>query len=486
MGALLKVLFLSAEVEPFAKVGGLADVAGSLPKALSGMGHDAKVVMPAYSMVVNDARWGAKKVLAQFPVNINPHQIVLADLYEIEHEGLKVWLIDGDHYFSAVTRSEEVYSPSREAYLFFSQAALEACRVMQWVPDIVHANDWHMAFAPVFLREKFDWPATSSVYTIHNLAYQGEFGSDTVDAAGLDPSLFNMHQLETWGGVNFLKSGCVFADQVNTVSPTYCQEIQTEQFGCRLQGLMSFLYGQGRLRGILNGIDTELHDPEVDPRIPHHFSANDLDGKALCRASLGNETGLELNEGSPIISVVSRLSDQKGFDMIADCAEQILELDCRLLILAIGDRGMAQRLRDIEAKNPGRFRFVEAYDAELAQRIYAGSDIFLMPSSFEPCGLGQMFAMRYGTVPVVRKTGGLADTVFDNVNGFVFENRSAFDMYSAISRAVDAFRTPRWSGFVESAMNQDHSWSVSAREYVKMYEDALESSRTQVRSASRW
>lgn len=476
----MKILFLSAEVEPFAKVGGLADVAGSLPLALERLGHDVRVVMPAYGMVVNDPRWEARKTVERVPVHVNPGTTILADLYEIEHEGLHVWLIDGDGFFGGVTRSEEVYSPTRDAYLFFAQAALELCKSQGWKPDIVHANDWHMGFAPVFLREKTDWAATSSVYTLHNLAYQGQFGADTISAAGLDWSTFTMDKLETWGGVNFLKAGCAYADQVNTVSPTYASEVTTENFGCGLWGLMRHLTAQGRFRGVLNGIDTARHDPASDPRIPHHFSAADLSGKQGCKKELCLELGLA--EDRPLMGVVSRLSEQKGFDLILAEFETIMSSGANLVILAIGDRNMATEFRHLQFTHPGRFSFVEAYDADLAQRVYAGIDAFLMPSSFEPCGLGQMFAMRYGGVPIVRQTGGLADTVREGENGFVFVDRSPQSLGEAIRRALECYGTPAWKDLVAAAMAGDYSWERSALAYEQMYQDAL--GRTSARAAS--
>lgn len=485
----MRILFLSAEVEPFAKVGGLADVAGSLPAALRELGHDVRVVMPAYGMVVNDPRWGAQKILSQFPVSVNPHTTILSDLYEIFYEDVTVWLVDGNGFFDSVMRSEEVYSPGRDAYLFFSQAALEACQRMTWIPEVVHANDWHTAFTPVFLREKYEWSDTASVYTIHNLAYQGEFGADTVEAAGLPWKTFNWQQLETWGGVNFLKSGCVYADQVNTVSPTYAREIQTDAFGCRLQGLMTFLEGQGRLSGILNGIDTKHHDPASDARLPSHFDSTNLDGKRQCRAALVSELGLSPAEGQPVLSLVSRLSEQKGFDLVLAKIHEILGTGACLVMLAIGDRWMGTKFREVEEQYRSQFRFVEAYDAELAQRVYAGTDIFLMPSSFEPCGLGQMFAMRYGTVPVVRKTGGLADSVVDGLNGFVFTERTPDHFFEAVRRAMTAFQNPEaWTRLMCAGMDADWSWAKSARAYESLYQAAL-STRREVNVglvASRW
>ncbi|MBS1714003.1 MAG: glycogen synthase [Armatimonadetes bacterium] len=475
----MKILLASVEVEPFAKVGGLADVAGSLPKALGQLGHDVRVVMPAYGMVVNDPRWRAVKIATQIPVGLNPRQAVLADVYEVVHDGLTVWLIEGDHFFGSVSKSEEVYSPGRDAYLFYAQAALEACRRLNWRPDVVHANDWHTGFLPVFLREKTGWESTASVFTLHNLAYQGQFGPDTVEAAGLPWSSFDMDRLECWGGVNFLKAGCVYADQVNTVSPTYGHEIQTEEYGCGLWGVMRHLASHARLSGILNGIDVERHDPSTDPRIDHHFSSHDLTGKGLCRESLCRELGIDAPSDAPVLGVVSRLSSQKGFDLILASLPAILETGASLVMLAIGDRQMAAEFRAFQAAHPGRFKLVEAYDADLAQRVYAGIDVFLMPSSFEPCGLGQMFAMRYGSVPVVRRTGGLADTVFEGENGFVFTDRDSGPFLDAVHRAVRAYRSPDWDRFVLRCMEGDYGWGKSAVEYVGLYENAVRSRATQ-------
>ena len=482
----MKILFLSAEVEPFAKVGGLADVAGSLPKALSALGHDLRTVMPAYGMIINDPKWGAQKVLSQIPVQLNTSKIILADLYEIVWNSQTIWLIDGNGYFGSIERSQDVYTPNREAYLFFSQAALELSKRMEWVPDIVHANDWHMAFAPVFLREKFDWPNTGSLYTIHNLAYQGEFGADTIEEAGLDWGLYNIHQLETYGGVNFLKSGCAFSDQVNTVSHQYSQEIQTPEFGCRLDGLMRHLNSQKKLSGILNGIDIVRHNPESDPRIPSHFSSEHLNGKKVCRNSILHEFGLELDDNEPLIGVISRLSDQKGFDLIIDQFQNILDSGAGLVILATGDPQAASILNEKCAQSKNKARFIEAYDPELAQRIYAGIDLFLMPSSFEPCGLGQMFAMRYGSVPIVRRTGGLADTVFEGINGFTFEERSSAEMMLAIQRAILGFRTDHWNSFVARCMTTDFSWDKSARQYETLYNKIQEARMESLVLMSRW
>ncbi|MBX3097743.1 MAG: glycogen synthase, partial [Fimbriimonadaceae bacterium] len=383
----MRVLFCSAEVAPFAKVGGLADVAGSLPKALQARGHEVRVVMPAYGLILE--RW-APISTTTFEVRINPSWTAEATVYEIKAEGLHLWLIDGPGFFTGIQRSEDVYSQGRDAYIFFAQAALEACHALNWRPEVVHAHDWHMGFVPVLLRETRGgrWDQVGTCYTIHNLAYQGEFGFDTLEVADLPGSLFTPDLLEAYGGVNFLKSGAVYADQTNTVSPNYAQEIQTPEYGCRLDGLMRHLHHLGRLRGILNGIDVHGHNPMTDPDLAAPFSADDVSGKAVCRKNLLNELGLSEDPSAPVLGIVSRLSNQKGFDLVIAAANRVLGMGTRLVVLGTGDPWAAGELRRLEQSYPDRVRFVEAFDVRLAQRIYAGSDIFLMPSAFEPCGLG--------------------------------------------------------------------------------------------------
>jgi len=476
----MRILFCSAEVAPFAKVGGLADVAGSLPKALSALGHEVIVAMPGYGMVVNDPQWGFAKTKSEVLVKVNGHRLVRADLWEATIDGVKFWLVDGEGAFAGVSKSQEVYSPQRDDYLFFSHAVLEMCQESEWLPDVVSAHDWHMGFLPVLIKEARhgDWDSVASTFTIHNLAYQGEFGYDTLEAAGVSTKLFNMHQLETYGGVNFLKSGAAFADQVNTVSPNYAEEIQTAEYGCRLEGLMSWLAEDGRLTGILNGIDTDVFDPSTDPKVTAHYSADDTSGKFECRRALCAEAGLHIDDRFPVMGVVSRLSNQKGFDLIIEAAPVILGQGSGLVVLGTGDPWAAGQLRRLEAVYPGRVKFFEAFDVDLAQRIYSGCDVFLMPSSFEPCGLGQMFAMRYGTVPVVRRTGGLADTVFEGENGFVFDERSAGALGAAVERCTAAFQDrDTWSQLVKAGMTGDFSWGKSAKDYVKMFHRAMDARR---------
>lgn len=469
----MKILFVSAEVAPFAKVGGLADVIGSLPRALRGRGHDVRVLMPGYGMVLKDKRWNATKV-ATLNTALNPFEKVRTTIHEADDRGVPIWLASGGKHFDGVSTSVEIYSPARDAYLFLSQAALQWCERADWIPDVVHAHDWHTGFLPVLMREgPADlWDRVASVFTIHNLAYQGEFGLDTLDKVGLPHCLFNMHQLETYGAVNFLKSACVYADRVNTVSPTYAAEIQWPEYGCRLEGLMTWLAADGRLSGILNGIDVDRFDPRTDDAIAAPFSSSGLGGKAACKQALQDELGLPAVPKVPVVAMVSRLSEQKGYDLVIQALEQIVG-EAQLVVLGTGDPWAAEQLLAAQERFPDRVRLIERFDVELAQRIYAGADIFLMPSAYEPCGLGQMIAMRYGTVPVVRKTGGLADTVFDTVNGFTFVERTAEALFEAVWRATETYAKPKtWSKYVEAGMTSDFSWVRSAGRYEELYEEA--------------
>jgi starch synthase len=471
----MKVLFVSAEAAPFAKVGGLADVAGALPKALRELGHDVRLVMPLYRMIEDDPRWSLTTSLPRFDVEMNSNWTKTAVFKETDHEGLPVGFIGTDEWFNESVSSETLYYPGGTQHLFFCAAVLKAMEELDWIPDVIHVNDWHTGFLPVLLKEKAGerWSDVASVFTIHNLAYQGEFGLEALDALGLPHSLFHYERTEAWGRVNFLKAGCVYADRVNTVSETYAKEVQTPEFGAHLDGLMRHLSAEGRLSGILNGIDTDVFDPSADPDIPFHFSARDPANKAADRAALLQELGLPVDPETPLFGVVSRLSSQKGLDLIVAAAETLFDLPIRLVVQGLGDPIIADALRDLERRYPDNFRFVQRFDAPLAQRIYAGCDGFLMPSAFEPCGLGQLIAMRYGTVPVVRRTGGLADTVMEGENGFVFDRKEPMALIAAVTRAVDCFRDcDRWETIMLEGMKSDHGWTASALKYVTLYEEA--------------
>lgn len=474
----MRVLFSSVEVAPLAKVGGLADVAGSLPQALAARGHDVRIVMPAYGMALD----GAEQVLHDVPVRMNGGWTAKMNLWRSHLKGVETWLIGSPGTFENTRRSEEVYAYGRDTYLLFAQAILEACRDVNWIPDVIHANDWHTGFLPVLTREKGGktFADTATVFTIHNLHYQGIFGPDTLDAAGLPSSLFHADRLETFGAVNFIKSACVYADRVNTVSPTYAREITTPEYGEGLWGLMGPMLEEGKLSGILNGIDYDFFNPAEDHHIAQNFTAEDLTGKAACKAALQRELGLPISPDAPLLGIVSRLSNQKGFDIILRQAYGMLAQGTQFVALGTGDPWAAQQLRALESEWPESVRFVERYDAPLAQRIYAGSDLFLMPSAFEPCGLGQMIACRYGTVPIARTTGGLADTIFEPENGFVFTEKSARQLFDTVGRALNAYQDKaKWTALVQRAMRHDFSWVQRSAEYEKMYGAAVADRRRQ-------
>lgn len=481
----MKILFVSVEVAPFAKVGGLADVAGSLPKALRELGHDVRVIMPLYKMIEDDPRWHLETVLPVFDVQMSRHWHKTAVYKQTTHEGVPTGFIGTDEWFTQSVNSETVYQPGGMQHLFLGTAILEVLRRIDWIPDVIHCHDWHTGFLPVILREKASaqWDSVATVYSIHNLAYQGEFGMEVIDALELPHSVFHPEKVEAWGRVNFLKAGCAYADRVNTVSPNYAREIQTPEYGCTLQGLMSHLNKEGRLAGILNGIHTERFDPATDPDIPAHFTAQDSSGKATCRAELLKEVGLPEIEGAPVVGMVSRLSNQKGFDLVLAAADEALELPMQLVLLAVGDPVLAAQFKALQKRNPDRVKIIERFDAALAQRVYAGCDAFLMPSSFEPCGLGQLIALRYGTVPVVRSTGGLADTVFEGKNGFVFEHRSPMELLAALTRMHDTFvKKDKWAELMKTGMTGDYSWTTSAKHYEDLYKEAV-SERSQLLTA---
>lgn len=391
----MKILLVAAEMSPIAKVGGLADVIGSLPKALRRIGVDARVLMPHYRMIDKTAENPPVSIVDPFSVQMNPRWRKQATLAETLVGGVPVYLLGTDQWFDRSVSSDTVYQPGGDQHLFLCAGVLEALQRIDWIPDVIHCHDWHTGFLPVLMKEKdpASWNRTASIFTIHNFAYQGEFGIDVLDRLDLSRRLFNPDQLETWGRVNFLKAGCVFADEVNTVSKVYAEEIQTPEYGCSLEGLMRYLDSRGRLTGIVNGIDYEEFDPQTDPNIPGHFSPNDMSGKEICKKRLQAELGLPQNK-MPLCGVVSRMSAQKGLDLLLACGVALVETPVQLVVQGLGDRTLIAGFRNLQAEFPRRVRMVEEFNAGLAQRIYAGCDMFLMPSRFEPCGLGQMIAKR--------------------------------------------------------------------------------------------
>lgn len=484
MNRSMRVLLASAEVAPYAKVGGLADVAGSLPKALHQLGHDVRVVMPAYPMVTQNERWSVRP-LREFLVPIHPGWRETATLYTVESAPVPTYLLRVGAWFDNATESSKIYAVDPRAYIAFCHAVVQMVAEMadEWTPQILHCNDWHMALIPVLLRVKQQpfYSAIASVYTIHNLAYQGVFESDFFAETGLPETLFDIEGLEFYGKVNLMKGALLFSDYVNTVSPTYAQEIQTPEYGEQLEGVLRRLDAEGRLLGILNGIDYEEWNPQTDPHIPAHYSADDLSGKAVCKAQLQTECGWQPDPSKAVIGLVSRLTDQKGLDLIKAIGARILQLPVQLVVLGTGDPSYERYFRALHKRHRAKVHATIGFDNALAHRIYAGSDMFLMPSRFEPCGLGQMISLRYGTIPIVRQTGGLADSItpYDAErevgNGFAFRAYQPEALYRAVEQAVQVFgQTERWSRLVKRVMQEDWSWSRSAGAYAELYARALE------------
>ncbi len=493
----MKILVISAEVAPFAKVGGLADVAGALPKALRHLGHDVRVAMPCYKMVEESSAYDVKELVGPFAVPITHDHtecaFVKSTSIQARSGQIPVLLIgnigagDRPGYFEEATDSSRVYSLRPEPYVFFCRAVLETIRHLTdgWRPDLLHCNDWQSGLVPVLARTAYrDDPKINSaaaLFTIHNLAYQGNFERHDWAANGLSDSLYDVNAMEFYSGWSFMKGGVTFSDRVNTVSETYAKEIQTPEYGSGLDGLMRTLAHTGRLSGILNGIDYEEYDPETDPRIPAHYGPQNLEGKAACKAALQKELDLSVNSAVPLIGLVSRLADQKGLDLIHAIVEQMLSLPVQFSVLGTGDLGYEAFFRQLQKRFPGQVHARIGFDVSLAQRIYAGSDLFLMPSRFEPCGLGQMMALRYGTIPIVRATGGLADSIHGigsgnsaDANGFVFREYLPQELLECIVRANGMFhRTAEWKRLVRRAMKCDFSWNRSAARYEALYLEAI-------------
>jgi starch synthase len=476
----MKLLFAASEAVPFAKTGGLADVAGSLPLALAKLGHEVSVVLPRYRQVDIDA-CGLRHA-ASFTVPLGPWQERCEVLKGRMGQNVTVYFVNKDVYFDRpglYGTAQADYPDNAERFIFFSRAVLELCIALDLRPDIIHCNDWHTGLVPLYLQRIYgsmhSLRRTRSVFTVHNLGYQGLFPAEDLRMTGLGREVYTAEGLEFWGRMNLLKAGLVSADIITTVSKTYSREIQTPEYGCGLEGVLSKRAGD--LHGIVNGIDYAQWNPSRNSAIPRPYSASRPAGKTACKRQLLASLGLP-DAGGPLIGMVTRLADQKGFDILTQALPEILSLGAQLVILGTGDELYHRILTDEAARQPDRMRVLLRYDDALAKKVYAGSDLFLMPSRYEPCGLGQLIALRYGAVPVVRKTGGLADTVKDyragRGTGFVFEEYSAPALAACLRRALGAYGDrKKWSSLMQAGMKQDFSWERSAGEYVKIYRKAM-------------
>lgn len=472
----MKVLFVASESVPFIKTGGLGDVIGSLPKSLKQKKVNVRVVIPLYKSILE--KYGEElKYVTDITVDLSWRKLYCG-VFELEHEGVQFYFIDNQQYFNR--DSAYGYDDDVERFAFFSKAALEILPEIGFKPDVIHAHDWHTGLTPLFLRAFFQedkfYKDIQTVFTIHNLHYQGVFGKDKLgDVLGLDESYFNSESLEYHGDINCMKAGIVYSDKLTTVSKTYSEEIKYPYFGEGLDGILK--KREGDLKGIINGIDYDLYNPEKDPNIPKNYSLKTISEKAINKQKLQLELGLEENPDIPVIGVVSRLVDAKGIDLILHVMEELLHTtDIQIVLLGSGEKRYEDSLRYMEHKYRGRVVSYIGFRVDLSHRIYAGADMFLMPSRFEPCGLSQLIALRYGTVPIVRETGGLNDTVFSysyknkSGNGFTFENFNAHDMMDTIRTSIELYKDKKiWKNIVKNAMKSDYSWDKSAKEYIELY-----------------
>ncbi len=471
----LKVLIVASEITPYAKSGGLGDVIGSLPQALKENGVDVRVIIPKYKNLKLE-KHNEIVYKDSFVVTLGWRN-QSASIHEIEGAKVPTYLIENDYYFGR--DGLYGYGDDYERFAFFSKAAVECTNNLEFCPDIIHFNDWQTGLGSVYLKDMYRkfafYKNIKTVYTIHNLQYQGVFGRDVLGSVDLNDGYYTGGLLEFYGNVSYMKAGLVYADAITTVSQTYADEIQTQQYGYGMDGLLrSFNY---KLSGILNGIDTKLNDPETDERLFETFSANTLNKKKENKKALQKQLNLP-EKDVPIISIISRLVDQKGLDLVAFCMEELVHKDIQLVVLGTGDGRYEQLFKHYAWREPEKVSANIYFSEDLAQKIYASSDIFLMPSLFEPCGLGQLFAMRYGTIPVVRRTGGLNDTVSHfnpetkEGNGFIFNDYIADGMMWALNQALDVYYndTEAWTDLVKNAMKCDFSWDKSAEKYIELYQ----------------
>lgn len=480
----MKVLFCVSEAVPLAKTGGLADVAGALPAALANLGVDVRILLPRYR-AIGTVGWraaGTVEVVAggeRIPVTILDGTM--------PDTGVPLWLVDQPRLFDRdglYGEGGRDYPDNLARFTCFSRAALAWLEHGTWQPDLFHCNDWQTALIPPIIASGQARRAATLV-TIHNLAYQGLFPADQFSVTGLPSSMYTPAGLEFWAQVNLLKGGLVFSDLLNTVSETYAREIQTAEFGAGLDGVLRDRTDD--LFGILNGVDYGVWDPAHDSLLPARYKVDDLTGKRICKDHLQKEFGLYERPDRPLIGMVTRLADQKGLDLVAAAMDEIFDLQAQLVVLGTGDPRYEQLFADVARRRKRQAGVRIGFDNALAHRIEAGADIFLMPSRYEPSGLNQLYSLRYGTVPVVRRTGGLADSIVDaapealragTASGFVFGEYTRQALLEAVRRAVDAFQTPQtWRRLQRAGMTADFSWAASAKKYLALYERTIARSR---------
>lgn len=483
----LRILFVTSEAFPLIKTGGLADVSGSLPAALRNLGEDVRILIPGYRAVLDKLRNPRLLLELKWLPIVGTVNLIVGEMPDtgvpvIAIASTHLYEREGGPYLDPKGR-EWLDNPLRFGILSRVAAILggQNSPLTDWIPDIVHFNDWQGGLTPAFMRYS-GAPCAKSVLGIHNLAFQGNCAAEWVEKLGLPPATFQIEGLEYFGQLSFLKAGVYYADSITTVSPTYAEEIQTEEFGFGMQGLLS---SRSRdIHGILNGIDTNEWNPAADPHLPNTYDSEHLDQKKLVKQALQKNLGLSQNSDAPLLGVVSRLTDQKGLDLFLACAAPLLKQGCQIALLGGGDPVLEHGFLRLSLDHPDQVSVNIGYNEPLSHQIMAGADIFIMPSRFEPCGLNQMYGLRYGTPPVVRRTGGLADSVCDtnktslddgSATGFVFDTADGSSLLKCIQRAIDCFNDkPNWEKVQRNGMARDLGWDHSASAYRTIYRSLLE------------
>lgn len=487
----INILFVSSEVDPFAKTGGLADVSSTLPKAIKELGHEIRIMMPRYRFI-SERKFRLHDIirLKEIPVPVDSvlrSANVKSSFIANQKEKIQVYFLDNEHYFGREglyqnPKAKEDYKDNDERFIFFCRGVLETLKRLGWQPDIIHCNDWQTGLIPAYLKTLYAsdpfFKHMKSVFTIHNMAYQGAFPADSFHKSALPANLFKPEGVEAYGKFNFLKTALYFADVITTVSEKYAQEISTPEFGAGLQGLLS--HRKKDLQGILNGIDYTLWNSATDEYIYRKYDIKSLEAKIDNKRALAGRFNLPYQADRPLVGAISRLVDQKGFELVLEILDEVMKMDVQFVLLGTGDKQLEKKFEIAQKKYADRMGVVLGLDDELAHLIEAGSDMFLMPSKYEPCGLNQMYSMRYGTVPIVRATGGLDDTVEDYANngkgtGFKFEKYDAKEFLKTLQRAVKTYQQQPedWKRLMRNGMMKDFSWEHSAKKYVNLYKDLL-------------
>ena len=464
----LKILFASSEVAPLAKTGGLADVAGSLPKALKSLGHDVRVIMPLYAMV----KQHNPKLKEEIPVL----EVPIADRKEpcsvmstMLGDTVPTYLIKHDRYYDReylYTTPQGDYSDNAERFIFFSRSILEALKRLNFAPDVIHLNDWQTGLVPTYLKTLYSqdefFKNTATVFTVHNLGYQGKFWALDMPMTNLPWEVFSINGIEYYGDISFLKAGMMYSDCISTVSKGYSREIQTPEYGIGMEGVLQ--YRSKDLYGILNGVDYDDWSPDSDTFIKAPYDVNNLEGKKTDREDLLREFGLKVADNTPIIGMITRLADQKGFDILSEAMPELMKMNLAMVVLGTGEQKYHDLFNNLKKEYSQKLGVLIAFNNAIAHKIEAGSDMFLMPSKYEPCGLNQMYSLKYGTVPIVRATGGLDDTIQDfdlksgKGNGFKFSEYSSKALLETVKRAVSVFEDKqKWLKLMKNGMNEDHS-----------------------------